>query len=284
MTQKVWKSRPNFAQIPFQETDSTAILLRALKSRLFLFLSVIFLFSAFHSSAHSQENADQILKELDAHYYFPQNQGLKKLSVRLEWEQLDVITDSGMYLKNPPIEFRWEKNQGISKSAFQLAEKSADVSDERKKELLSMLENYKEIVIPKTLAEKMAGYEGRIKISRKEKSLLEFASKNPGSDIKKYGLMVDLEQKKVWKFKIERKSAPFNIMSDIRYTRQDGKWMVAESRSLFQFGEMEYLETTEYVYRRTGKFWLIAKMSQTLKTDDRILQSYIFRFHDYKIN
>ncbi len=280
----MWISQPIFAQTLFKNNFFAAIVKREIKSRYLLFLSLVFSLLVFPSPAFSLEKTKQILEDLDAQYYFPQNQGLKKLSVHMEWEQLDVTTDSGMYLKNPPIVFNWEKSQGISKSAFQLAGKSIDVSKERKTELLRMLENYKEVVIPKTLVEKMAGYKGQVKVASKQKRLLEFSAQNTSSDIRKYGLMVDLEQKKVWKFRIERKNAPFKIVSDIRYTRQDGKWMVAESRSKFRAGEMEYEETTEYVYRRTGKFWLVGKMSQVLKTEDRVLQSYIFRFHDYKIN
>jgi hypothetical protein len=278
---RVWNSPQVCAQWQFKEKFSITSLWGFLKPRLFLFLSVILLPS---TSAFCLESASEIVKELDAHYYYPQKQGLKKLSVRMEWEQLDVITDSGLYLKNPPIEFLWEKSPAGSKSVFKLADGPIEVSDDRRKELLGMLENYKEVVIPETLEDKMVGYKGQIKNAKKKSRLVEFDSRNAGAGIQKYGLMVDLAQKNVRKIRIERKTAPFIIVSEVRYTRKEDKWLIAESRTKFRVGEMEYRETTEYVYRRAGKFWLVGKMSQTLKMDDRILQSFIFRFRDYKFN
>ena len=284
MTKRAWKPQPYFAQAQFQKRNTPGVLWGAFELRLLPFLTLILLFSVLQSSAYCLESAGQILKELDAHYYYPQKQGLQKLSVRMEWEQLDVITDSGRYLKNPPVDFFWEKSPTGSRSVFKLADRFFEVSEERKRELLNTLENYKEIVIPQTLEEKMDNYKGRIKVARKQKRLLEFFSRNAGADIKKYSLMVDLDPKNVRKIIIKRKDAPFEVESDIRYTRKDVKWLIAESRSKFRVGEMKYQETTEYVYRRAGKLWLVGKMSQTLKMDDRVLQSFIFRFRDYKIN
>jgi hypothetical protein len=254
------------------------------KPRLWLVFTTIFFSPLLHSPAFCLENAGQILTELDAHYYYPQMQGLQKLSVRVELEQLDVSTDSGRYLKNPPLKFIWENSPAGSKSVFKLADESAEISSDRQTELLSLLENYKEIVVPETLDDKMANHTGHIKAAEKQKSLIEFVASDSTAIILKYELLADLGRKNVRKIRLERKNAPFKIESDLRYTRKAEKWLIAESRSRFRVGEMKYQETTEYVYRRVGKFWLVGKMSQTLKTDDRVLQSFIFRFHDYKIN
>jgi hypothetical protein len=254
------------------------------KPRLWLVLTSILLLSVLPSPAYCLESAGQVLKELDAHYYYPQKQGLQKLSVRVEVEQLDVFTDSGKFLKNPPLEFIWENSPVGVKSVFKLAEASAEISSDRRRELLGMLENYKEIVVPETLSEKMANHTGQIKFVKQQKSLIEFVASDANAIILQYKLLADLGRKNVRKISLERKNAPFKIESDVRYIDKAGKWLIAESRSRFQVGAMEYQETTEYVYRRTGKFWLVGKMSQTLKTDDRVLQSFVFRFHDYKIN
>lgn len=254
------------------------------KPRLWLVFTAIFLSPLLHSPAFCLENAGQILTELDAHYYYPQKQGLQKLSVRVELEQLDVSTDSGKYLKNPPLEFIWENSPAGSKSVFKLADGSAEISSDRQTELLSLLENYKEIVVPETLNDKMVNHTGHIKVAKKQKSLIEFVASDSSAIILKYELLADLVRKNVRKIRLERKNAPFKIESDLRYTQKAGKWLIAESRSRFRVGEMKYQETTEYVYRRAGKFWLVGKLIQTLKTDDRVLQSFIFRFQDYKIN
>jgi uncharacterized beta-barrel protein YwiB (DUF1934 family) len=254
------------------------------KPRLWLSLTAILLSLALQSPAHCLESAEQVLKELDAYYYYPQKQGLQKLSVRVDLEQLDVFTDSGKYLKNPSLEFIWENSRAGVKSIFKLAEGSAAISSDRRQELLGMLENYKEIVVPETLSDKISGHTGQVKFTKKQNSLIEFVASDSSAVILKYGLLVDRERKNVRNIRLERKNAPDKIESDISYISKDGKWLIAESRSRFRVGEMKYQETTEYVYRRTGKFWLVGKMSQTLKVDDRVLQSFIFRFHDYKIN
>jgi hypothetical protein len=284
VSKRVWRPQPYFAQRQYQKRNIPVILWRTVGLQLLPFFAVILLSTVFQSSAYCLESAGQILDELDTHYYFPQKQGLQKLSVRMEWEQLDVVTDSGMYLKNPPVDFFWENSPAGSKSVFKLADRSFEVSKERQQELLNTLENYKEIVIPQTLEEKMANYKGQIKVVKKQKRLVEFVSRKAGADIGKFGLIVDLGLKNVRKIIIERKNAPFQVESDIRYSQKDGKWLIAESRSKFRVGEMKYQETTEYVYRRAGKFWLVGKMSQTLKMDNRVLQSFIFRFRDYKVN
>lgn len=263
---------------------SKKIIVSNVKPRLWLVFTAISLSLLLPSPALCLENAGQILKALDAHYYYPQTQGLQKLSVRVELDQLDVSTDSGRYLKNPPLEFIWENSPAGSKSVFKLADESAEISSDRKAELLSLLENYKEIVVPETLGNKMAKYTGHIKITEKQKSLIEFVASDSSAVILKYELLADLGLKNVKKIRLERKNAPFKIESDLRYTRKAEKWLIAESRTRFRVGEMKYQETSEFIYRRVGKFWLLGKMTQTLKMDDRTLQSFIFRFRDYKIN
>jgi hypothetical protein len=254
-----------------------------MKLKLFFPLVIFFLPALFLPPAHALESAEQIIRELDVHYYYPQQRGLKKLSVQIDWEQLDVASDSGRYLKNPPVTFFWEKRVG-SKGVFTLTDSSFEVSLERKREILRMLQNYQEVVIPQTLAEKLANYKGQIKIAKKRRLLLAFSALSPDAAIQKYDLLVDLKQKSVKKFRMERNSAPLEVKSDIRYTQKEGKWLTAESRSKFRVGEVDYFEITEYVYRRIDNFWLMGKMTQTIKTDDRIIQSFIFRFRNYQIN
>jgi len=254
-----------------------------MKLKLFSFLVILCLPAFFLSSAHALESAEQIILELDAHYYYPQQQGLKKLSVQIDWEQLDVVSDSGRYLKNPPVTFFWEKSVG-SKGIFTLADSSFEVSLERKREILQMLQNYQEVVIPQTLTEKLSNYRGQIKTAKKGRRLLAFSALNPGAAVSKYDLLVDLEQKNVRNFWMERNSAPVSIKSDVRYTQKEGKWLTAESQSKFRVGGVDYFETTGFVYRRVDNFWMMGKMTQIVKTNDRTIQSFIFRFRDYQIN
>ncbi len=249
----------------------------------FSFLVIFFLPALLLSSSHALESVEQIIRDLDAHYYYPQQHGLKKLSVQIDWEQLDVVSGSGRYLKIPPVTFFWEKSAG-SKGVFTLADSSVEVSLERKREILQMLQDYQEVVIPQTLAEKLSNYRGQIKTAKKGRRLLAFSALNPGAAVSKYDLLVDLEQKNVKNFWMERNAAPVSIKSDVRYTRKEGKWLTAESQSKFQVDGVDYSETTEFVYRRIDNLWMMGKMTQIVKTNDRIIQSFIFRFRDYQIN
>lgn len=284
MIQKGWEAPQFLVRMPTHAKSLAAILWETLKAPFFLFITLFFIPSVLPSSAFCLESAGQILEELDAHYYYPQKQGLQKLSVRMEWEQLDVSSDSGKYLKNPSVEFFWENSPAGFKSAFELVDKSGEISEDRRLEILRLFQNYKEIVIPQTLVNKMMGHEGQIKGENKQTRLIEFTSPNPDAKVGKYSLMVDRKRKNVRRIRIERKDKPFEVVSDVRYIQKDGKWMIAESRSQFRVGEMDYKETTEYVYRRAGKFWLVGKMTQTLKTGDSILQAFVFRFRDYQVN
>ena len=278
------RSSSQLATIRVEKQISATMLSQTLKLRFHFFAVCVLSRALFQSSAYCLESAGQIIQNLDTHYYYPQKQGLNKLSVRIEWEQLDVSNDKERYLKNPPVQFIWKNSPTGSRSIFKLADDSFEVSAERKKELMNLLENYKEVVIPQTLLQKMAGYQGRVTLAKKRTRIVEFESRKPGADIQKYSLVVDLDQKNVSKLIIERKDAPFKVSSHLRYTRKNGKWLLTESRSNFSIGGMDYHVTMEYVYRRAGTFWLVGKMTQTVKMDDRTLQSFIFRFRDYQIN
>ncbi|GJL80200.1 MAG: hypothetical protein NPINA01_31890 [Nitrospinaceae bacterium] len=275
----------NFREVRVQEKNQAALLGMAQKFRLFLLTGIVLFFTLPLSSSFARESAETILKKLDAHYYYPQEHGLFKVSVQIDWEQLDTTADSKRYLKNPPLAFFWEKGGvPLSRGGFKLADESFEISVQRKNELLAMLENYKEVVIPQTLVEKMSDYKGKVTVAKGRRGLMEFSSLDPNATIRKYDLVVDLAQKNVRRFRVKRSGAPTEVKSDVRYAQKGGKWLFAESRSTFRMGEMDYNEITEFVYRQVQNFWLVGKMTQTIKTDDRIIQSFIFRFRDYKIN
>ncbi len=246
----------------------------------FVFAFILF----FIPPVYSEDSAEEIIRELDARYYYPQNRGLRRLSVRIEWQQLDTVTDSGRYLKNPDVEFNWETTAAGALGNFQISGKSFEISDARKRDLKKILINYRDVMVPQTLQERVSGYQGEVKFSRNQKKLIQFVPKDPENNIQKYEFYADLERGYLPKLNIRQSNFPREVKSEIRYVQKEGKWLVAESRSQFRLGEVDYNETTQYAYSQVNGFWLLSKMTQTVRSEDKTVQSFIFRFHDYRIN
>ncbi len=240
-----------------------------------------------HATGHAAldfKTPDALIETLDERYYYPQRQGLKKLSVRVDWEQLDTVTGNGRYLKNPPARFTWERFDGGVRRVIELEESAFEISSQRKREVLNMLEHYKELIVPKTLGEKVAAYQGSLKQTRRKNVVMEFRSPSPGDAVQKYEMLVDLDRLSIPRLRITQRNAPAQVKSRLSYTDKDGKWLIAESRAQFTMGELEYTEISEFTYRRVDNFWLVKKLVQTVKQEERTLQSLVFRFVDYQIN
>lgn len=67
------------------------------------------------------QSLHSVLSRLDQNYYYPQQHGLKSLSVRVQWEQLDVASGSGKFLRNPDFNFIWKAEPPNELGRFELA-------------------------------------------------------------------------------------------------------------------------------------------------------------------
>ncbi len=239
-----------------------------------------------HASVYAAvevKSPEELIATLDGRYYYPQRQGLNKLTVRVDWEQLDTVTGNGRYLKNPSARFTYER---IDDGVLRRMELDGDseMSFQRRREVMNMLEHYKELIVPRTLGEKVSEFEGNLKKVRGGNMLMVFRAPSPGDAVQKYEMLVDLEQLSIPKLRITQRNAPGEVKSRLSYTDREGKWLLAESRAQFTMGELEYTEISEFTYQQVGDFWLVRKLVQTVKQDERTLQSFIFRFVDYRIN
>ena len=106
----------------------------------------------------TQLEIDEILTQLDKNYYYPQQTGLSKLRARVSWQQLDVASASGKFLRNPDFIFSWIDNGGIGIRDFKITGDPDKYSRERKLELESQIKNYSELIIPLTLMQKFSSY------------------------------------------------------------------------------------------------------------------------------
>jgi hypothetical protein len=232
----------------------------------------------------AQSEADKILSRLDQSYYYPQHgNGLEKVTAQVQWEQLDVASGSGKFLRNPEFEFTW-KNDGASGSYdFKLIGDERDYSIKRKFELKNQIKNYGELIIPLKLKQKFAQYRGAIKKMTGGWARLLYRTDSSEKHVESYNLLVDMNDLKVDKIRFKQRSAPRKVNGVFRYEKVGGKWVITESRSNFTMGELEYKETSSYRYKKFGDIWLVHKIDQVLKQDNRIFQSHRFKILDVRI-
>jgi hypothetical protein len=231
----------------------------------------------------AQSKADEILSKLDQSYYYPQqDNGLEKVTARVQWEQLDVASGSGKFLRNPEFEFTWKNDGATGRRDFELIGNERDYSIKRKFELKNQIKNYGELIIPLTLKQKFAHYRGVIKKMPGGWARLLYKTDSMEKQVESYNLLVNMNAVKVDKIRFKQRSAPRKVNGVFRYEKVGGKWAITESRSNFTMGELEYKETSNYRYKKFGDIWLVHQIDQVLKQDNRIFQSHRFKILDVR--
>jgi hypothetical protein len=231
----------------------------------------------------AQSEADKILSKLDQSYYYPQHDnGLEKVTARVQWEQLDVASGSGKFLRNPEFEFTWENDGANGKRDFELIADERGYSIKRKFELKNQIKNYGELIIPLMLKQKFAHYRGVTKKMAGGWVRLLYRTDSMEKQVESYNLLVNMNDVKVDKIRLKQRSAPRKVNGVFRYEKVGGKWAITESRSNFTMGELEYKETSNYRYKKFGDIWLVHQIDQVLKQDNRIFQSHRFKILDVR--
>ncbi len=235
------------------------------------------------SNVWAQSEADDILSRLDQNYYYPQhNNGLATVSARVQWEQLDVASGSGKFLLNPEFKFTWKNDGANGRYDFELIGDDRNYSIKRKFELKNQIKNYGELIVPLKLKQKFAQYRGSIKKMAGGWTRLLYRTDSTEKHVESYNLLVDMSGVKVDKIRFKQRSAPRKVNGVFRYEKVGGKWAITESRSSFIMGELEYKETSTYHYKKFGNIWLVHKIDQVLKQDNRIFQSHRFKILDVR--
>ncbi len=253
--------------------------------RLMIGVSVAILGSIIFPSISSAElQIDEVLSKLDAHYYYPQENGLIRISARVEWEQRDMSSSNETYLKNPGFRFNGEFKRGLSNKGFEIDEGTVILSDDEKIQYLRILNNYVDAFLPKTLHETLSNYSGKIISAEKRKILLQFESSDPLEAVKGYGLTVDPDNWRLHGIQVRQEGEPQKVEGKFKYTRKGGKWAIVETMSNFTMGGHKYSEKMEFMYKKFISFWLVHKVKQTVKQKDKLILSYRFRLVDYIIN
>jgi hypothetical protein len=229
------------------------------------------------SSAWGQ-SFNSVLSKLDQNYYYPQRQGLKSLSVRVQWEQLDVASGSGKFLRNPDFNFIWQLGAPGGLGRFELAEGQEHLSGDRVQELTEQISQFSEPIIPLTLQQKFSSFAGKVHAMAKNKLVVKLTQVSSDQD---YKLLVDAKEWVVGKLRFKQSRSPQSVEGEFSYLKLEGKPAISETRSRFEVGEREYLEVTRYTYKKLKGIWWVHRIDQTLKQEDHILQTYVFKLSDF---
>ena len=252
------------------------------------------------NNAWAQPGADGILTRLDKNYYYPQQTGLSKLRARVIWEQLDVASGSEKFLRNPDFMFSWMDNGGKEIRDFKITGDPDKYSEERKLELESQIKKYSELIIPLTLMQKFSRYSRSCYSSKcseltkwgKKRERLILSTDPDDESATSYFLVIDKKEMKIDKIELKQQSAPYKVNGKFRYKKLDGKWVIAESKSRFTMGELDsqkkstgeldFQEKSTYRYKKFDEIWLVHRIDQVLKQDNKIVQFHRFRITDVR--
>ena len=223
------------------------------------------------------QSSESVLSKLDQNYYYPQKRGLKSLSVRVQWEQLDVASGSGKFLRNPDFIFSWKQSTADGLGNFSLA---PGQDEDRFQELTRQVKSYREKIIPLTLKQKFLGFKKEINKLKEDKLIIKL---NPAHDpSQNYKLLVDSKEWVIRRVRFQQTSSPENVNGEMSYIKLDGKFAISESRSRFEVREQKYSEVTRYKYKKVDGIWLVHRIDHTLKQEDYVLQTHIFKLSDYR--
>lgn len=240
-----------------------------LKVCLFCFLFVNVVIPAWGQSFPS------VLTKLDQNYYYPQNQGVRGVSAQVQWEQLDVDSGSGKFLRKPDLKFTWRANFDNGLGNFTLAKGQSDSSQDWAQEIAP----FRELIVPLTLKQKFTGFEGRVN-KLKKNSIVVKLSPRSGLDLS-YSLMVDAKRWVINKLRFQQSRAPEKVEADLRYLKLGTMQAIFESRTQFEVSGEKYKETTRFTYKKVKGIWWVHRIDQTLKIEDHVLRTYVVKLSNF---
>jgi len=234
------------------------------------------------NTAWAQTGADEILTQLDKNYYYPQQTGISKLQARVSWQQLDVASGSKKFLRNPDFMFTWMVSGYKEFRDFEVAGDPDKYPRELILELKSQIKNYGELIIPLTLRQKFSKYSSQSTKKVKGRKSLHLLADSDDEPVKSYHLMINMKEMKIETVRFKQRFAPHKVSGMFRYEKLDGKWVIAESKSHFTMGELDYQEKSTYRYKKIDEIWLVHRIDQVLKQGKRIVQSHRFKITDVR--
>jgi hypothetical protein len=254
------------------------------RSKIILAMLVIFATNLFSSASSAQSIVEKLLNQLDENYYYPQNKGLKKISLRLEWQQENSQSEEKFSIKKPDFLFKGEFKGGVFVKNIKTYDNSKKLNDKETFEDIGFLSNYLDAFIPKTLREKFLSFNGTIGSKKRKEIVLLLKNKETKSNYSDYKLFIDTGNWRISKIIFRQDREPKKVEGKFFYTKKDGKWVVAETVSIFKINDQEYIEKTKYKYKALESFWLVYDVDQTVMQGGSKVLTYKFTLNDYQLN
>jgi len=249
--------------------------------RYYLLLGILSLLVGLPCSAFSQ-SPDPLLQKLDSHYYYPSQLGLKKLTAKVQWLQKDLRAAGPKFVSHPEVLFSWDAQSDAR--LFQVDPLLKGLTQTQKKEIENLFQNYREVVLPRSLSQTLSGFKSNQADKAFFKTTLEYQSSYKHDEIQTYSLDINAEQSRISKINIARRTPPHNVVSEFKYIQREGKWLASEILARFDLGRDSYSEKTSYLYQKIMGFWLPVKIEQVFKKGSYVVLSYRFLLSDYQIN
>ena len=146
---------------------------------------------------------------------------------------------------------------------------------------ISFLNNYLDAFIPKTLREKFLSFNGSIDSKKRKEIVLLLKNKETKSNYSDYKLFIDTKNWRILKIIFRQDREPKKVEGKFFYTQKDGKWVVAETVSIFKINDQEYIEKTKYKYKSLESFWLVYDVDQTVMKEGSKVSTYRFTLKAY---
>ena len=249
--------------------------------RYYLLLGILSLLVGLPCSAFSQ-SPDPLLQKLDSHYYYPSQLGLKKLTAKVQWLQKDLRAAEPKFVSHPEVLFSWDAQSDAR--LFQVDPRLKGLTQTQKKEIENLFQNYREVVLPRSLSQTLYGFKSNQADKAFFKTTVEYPSPYKHDEIQTYSLDINAEQWKISKINIARRTPPHNVVSEFKYIQREGKWLASEILARFDLGRDSYSEKTSYLYQKIMGFWLPVKIDQVFKKGSYVVHSYRFLLSDFQIN
>ena len=103
---------------------------------------VVFVTNLIPSESSALSKVEKLLNQLDKNYYYPQNKGLKRISLRLEWHQENAQSKKIVTIKKPDFLFQGELQDGVFVKKIKIFDNSKNLTNKENLEDISFLNNY----------------------------------------------------------------------------------------------------------------------------------------------
>ena len=97
-----------------------------------------------------------------------------------------------------------------------------------------------------------------------------------------YKLLVDSKNFVIRKVRFQQSRSPEIVQGEMSYLKLDGKFAISESRSRFEVKGLKYVEATRFRYKKIKGIWWVHRIDRTLKQDDIVLQTHIFKLSNFQ--